>query len=159
MSTVRFGDERLPARFWVKVAAQATGCWQWTGAKNPDGYGGFWHAGAFRLAHRVAFVALLGPIPDGLVVRHDCDNPNCVNPHHLRTGTQSDNGLDCVERGRHPHASKVTCPQGHAYSEANTYVRSNGSRTCRACQRESVRRYRLRNVGAKSPQHSLEADR
>jgi hypothetical protein len=98
----------------------------------------------------VAYAALTGPIPDGSDVRHDCDNPPCVNPDHLRTGTRSDNMQDCVQRGRNPQAAKECCLQGHPYSEENTYVRPSGARTCRTCQREAVKRYQRRNIGTKA---------
>ena len=39
---------------------------------------------------------------DGLVVRHKCDNPRCINPDHLELGTQRDNVQDCVKRDRRP---------------------------------------------------------
>ena len=37
---------------------------------------------------------------DGLVVRHTCDNPRCINPEHLLIGTQMDNIQDMLLRGR-----------------------------------------------------------
>lgn len=153
VNAIEYGDDRLPERFWTKVAVQPNGCWLWTSAKNPQGYGSFWKSGTHRLAHRVAYGALKGPIPDGSDVRHDCDNPPCVNPDHLRTGTRSDNMRDCVERGRNPYAAKECCSQGHSFSEENTYVLHIGARsrrTCRICQREAVRRYRQRNIGTKA---------
>ncbi|MFF4346766.1 HNH endonuclease signature motif containing protein [Streptomyces sp. NPDC001530] len=148
MSTVNYGDERLPERFWTKVAAQPSGCWLWVSTKNPRGYGNFWKAGTHRPAHRVAYEALVGPIPEGADVRHDCDIPSCVNPNHLRTGTRSENMRDCLERGRNAQAAKEFCLQGHPYSEENTYVRPSGARTCRTCQREAVHRYQRRNIGS-----------
>lgn len=152
MSTVKYGDERLPERFWIKTEVQSNGCWLWTKGKNPKRYGNFWKAGTNRPAHRVAYEALTGPIPDGADVRHDCDTPSCVNPNHLRTGTHSDNMQDCLQRGRNPQASKKFCLQGHPYSEENTYVRPSGARTCRACQRDAVKRYQRRNIGAPADQ-------
>lgn len=51
-------------------------------------------------AHREVYLRLVGPIPDGLLIRHSCDNPPCVNPAHLLPGTVADNSADMVERNR-----------------------------------------------------------
>lgn len=76
-------------------------CWLWTAGALPSGYGKVWAGGRMRLAHRVAYEARHGlNSADGLVVRHKCDNPACVNPAHLELGTQSDNVRDRDERGR-----------------------------------------------------------
>lgn len=52
------------------------------------------------LAHRVAWIDAHGPIPDGLVVMHSCDNRRCVNLEHLSLGTQADNIHDAQRKGR-----------------------------------------------------------
>lgn len=91
-------------RFNAKVSPEAiTGCWIWTGAVKELGYGviglGTREQGTAK-AHRVSYELHKGPIPDGLSVLHDCDNPACVNPSHLYAGTLSQNMKDCVRRNR-----------------------------------------------------------
>ena len=49
---------------------------------------------------RFIYEQCFGEIPKGHVVRHTCDNPSCINPEHLLTGTHADNARDKVERGR-----------------------------------------------------------
>ena len=77
-------------------------CWLWTAAKRNFGYGGVRIAGKTLGAHRAAYEAKNGAgSADGLMVRHKCDVPACVNPAHLEIGTLADNNRDTVERGRH----------------------------------------------------------
>jgi hypothetical protein len=54
-------------------------------------------------AHRVSYEHHKGPIPEGMLVRHRCDNPPCVNPEHLEVGTPLENMMDAVQRNRHAH--------------------------------------------------------
>jgi hypothetical protein len=72
--------------------------WPW-GRASKGGYGQTpWGA----LAHRVVWeIANDRKIPPGMVVRHKCDNPPCVNPEHLEIGTAADNRADCIARNRH----------------------------------------------------------
>lgn len=97
----------LADRFWARVAKDGpNGCWRWLGSRNGDGRptigaGGKTGRGAKTLRpHRVSWELVNGPIPDGLVVCHKCDNPPCTNPDHLFLGTQGDNMRDCFAKGR-----------------------------------------------------------
>lgn len=87
-------------RFNKFVREDPNGCWIWIGGKTSDGYGKFYLNGIKRRAHRVAWVIRNGQIPEGLNVLHNCDNPSCVNPDHLFLGTQIDNIIDMVSKGR-----------------------------------------------------------
>jgi len=93
---------QLGERFWSKVNKSGpSDCWEWTAGKNKQGYGryqtGYDNA---RLAHRLAYEERRGPIPEGLCVCHDCDNPICVNPAHLWVGTRAQNNKDMTEKKR-----------------------------------------------------------
>lgn len=76
-----------------------TPCWIWKAGMTLGGYGVF---GTKRTtAHRYSYELYIGKIPKGMVVRHRCDNPPCVNPEHLIVGTCKDNTQDSIRRGRH----------------------------------------------------------
>jgi hypothetical protein len=91
------------ARFWSKVRQDnPDSCWPWPGEKSDGGYGRFTVRGRRYRASRLAWELAHGPIPKGLLVCHDCDNPPCCNPKHLFLGTHADNVQDRVEKGRSP---------------------------------------------------------
>jgi len=71
-------------------------CVEWKAGKTAGGYG--WWRGKY--AHRIAFEAFVGPIPEGQCVCHHCDNPSCINPMHLFLGTKADNNRDMFAKGR-----------------------------------------------------------
>lgn len=78
-------------------------CWPWPGKRNSvTGYGMAYDPTVKRsvLAHRIAWRRVYGAIPEGLHVCHHCDNPPCVNPHHLFLGTAQDNIHDSMRKGR-----------------------------------------------------------
>ena len=76
-------------------------CWEWNGCRFSTGYGCITSSGKNIRAHRIAWIMHNGmQIPDGLVVRHSCDNRACCNPYHLSLGTIQDNSDDKVSRRR-----------------------------------------------------------
>jgi hypothetical protein len=128
-----------------------TACVEWTGYRNSKGYGLTWvrEENCQRLAHRVLWERERGPIPEGMVIMHTCDNPPCVNLEHLRLGTQAENLADMKAKGRSQkwvdHYDR--CVNGHPFDEANTRhgIRDGyATRHCRACARENTRRHRAR---------------
>jgi hypothetical protein len=78
-------------------------CWLWKGCCHKTGHGQFRFEKKTLVSHRFSYCLhnhkLFADI-DGLVIRHRCDIPNCVNPEHLIEGTQADNVYDMKERGR-----------------------------------------------------------
>lgn len=95
------GRPRLPfeENFWRRVSV-TDGCWVWNGPLRPNGYGQVTRRGRNISAHRVAYELVNGPVPEGAVLRHTCDNRRCVSPRHLVPGTQRENARDMVERQR-----------------------------------------------------------
>lgn len=75
-------------------------CWEWPGTRNQQGYGIIDERGKKYRASRLMYERHKGPIPDGLLVCHTCDNPPCCNPLHLFLGTHKDNMQDAVRKGR-----------------------------------------------------------
>lgn len=103
----------LEERFWRFVTKDSEyKCWEWQGQRLVNGYGRI-SLGAKSLgsegAHRVSWKLFnKADIPDGMFVMHKCDNPSCVNPHHLSIGTPKENVQDMIAKGR----KRVVSPKG-----------------------------------------------
>lgn len=126
-------------------------CWPYEG---PNDWGMFLVDGWVR-PHRLVFVAVHGPIPDGMVVDHTCHNRDrscrdrktcghrlCCNPWHLRAATVGENTRAgrAHENRRRNCAAREVCSHGHALTGANRWVNSKGHLRCRRCYREGARR-------------------
>lgn len=141
-------DAQYLAKLKARCNLTEAGCWEFRGFrhfsrawKGGSGYGSMACRGKNWRTNRLAFTLAKGPIPDGLVVRHTCDNQCCCNPDHLITGTQKENIGDCIARGNQQfHPSHHThCPRGHAYAEDGRFTKQ-GWRACVVCQRACRRR-------------------
>jgi hypothetical protein len=94
------GPEPVPLLERRRIDAD-TGCWEFTGTRNPQGYGHVRWNGKLVKVHRLAAHLWLNfDLDSPQMVLHNCDNPPCFNPAHLRAGTGADNARDMVQRGR-----------------------------------------------------------
>jgi hypothetical protein len=112
-------------------------CWLFTGPADPYGRIG---KGPERFTHRLGWIWLRGPIPDGMELHHRCGVHACWNPDHLEVLTHAEN----MALGRNP--AKSHCKRGHSLAGENLRVDANGQRTCRACNAENQRAFRNRQT-------------
>lgn len=115
-------------------------CHEAPGGRTGDGYAQVTVDGHQVYAHRVAYEAIHGAIPDGLVIDHLCRNRGCVNVDHLEAVTHAEN----IRRG----VQMTHCVNGH---QRNVYVMpSTGRSRCRDChrERECDRKRRKRAIAA-----------
>src|SRR5690625_1049217 len=135
-------------RFWSKVDVRSPDeCWEWAGERMVSGYGVYCEWANNRrwlriTAHRLSLLIAGQEIADR-VVRHDCDNPPCVNPQHLRVRTQADNIRDAIGRGR-LNAAGLALGQAAVWpprpcTRGGMTVSSGRKRLCEQCRREAGR--------------------
>lgn len=100
------------SRFNSKYKPNKNGCWIWMGHTSKQRrYGAINVNGKQEQAHRASWMIHNGEIPKGINVLHKCDTGECVNPSHLFLGTQYDNVMDMVKKGRHGGNYKLTKSQ------------------------------------------------
>lgn len=106
-------------RFWPRVKQLPDkGCWLWLGSQDRYGYG--WFSGwGEKKAHRASWAAHFGPVPPGVHVLHNCDNPTCVRPDHLYLGNNTKNQHDKRVRGR---ARGINRGEGNGNARLTTNV-------------------------------------
>lgn len=127
-------------RFWNKTKRNPTnGCLEWTGSlvtKWKYGQIGMksWGFKGPQRAHRVAWMLHHGPIPEGAVIMHMCDNPRCVEIKHLKLGTHADNVHDKIAKGRHGSPGKVNIGERNGLAK----LTADDVRKIRACEGMSL---------------------
>lgn len=125
-----------------RISIDPAGCWLWQGYVRPDGYAAY--GKPRRFAHRLAFEAFRGPVPEGLELDHLCRVRSCVNPAHLEAVTHREN----LSRGPSTNwipARTGACLRGHRRTEGTSYRTPAGAVQCRICRRETEQRYRTRH--------------
>lgn len=140
----------LEQRFWAKVHKTDT-CWLWTGAKS-RGYGQIGRGGKAIKTHRVSWELHNGPIPagddyHGMCVLHTCDIPACVNPDHLFLGTNADNVVDMIAKGRRASTSGEAHHNAKLAAEQVLEIRSRQRQTQQALAKEfDISREQIRDI-------------
>ena len=107
--------QKAEAQFWDKVnlPEHRSECWNWTAATR-NGYGNLKVSQVGLKAHRLSYALHYSVLPANLLVCHHCDNPLCVNPHHLFLGTDADNTRDKVSKGRQSRRGQNGTRNGNA---------------------------------------------
>jgi hypothetical protein len=119
-----------------RIAAVPGGCWLWLGTIQVGGYGRL-DTKAFgpRMAHRIMYELVHGPIPGGLQLDHLCRNRGCVNPDHLEPVTPRENLMRSPLTRARQNADKTHCNRGHEFNDSNTRLSPAGTKVCRPCMK------------------------
>jgi len=128
---MRNTEQHFHTRYEIDIQS---GCWNWLGYLDKDGYGDFRYHGKRWRAHRLSFLFKHRTIDNTKQIDHTCRNTSCVNPDHLEEVTCRENLMRGQTYAAHA-ASKTQCKRGHMFNRKNTYIAKNGTRKCRACDR------------------------
>lgn len=135
----------IEQRLWPRLKIVDTGCWEWLGPRDQDGYGcldfrrGF--SGREQRAHRIAWILNFGEIPEGKWILHRCDNPPCCNPLHLFIGDCVSNVKDKIAKGRDRYAHGEQAPNAFLKTEQVLEIRRLYAENIK--QREIARRFNV----------------
>jgi hypothetical protein len=131
-------------RFWSHVDVKGDDeCWNWTASLFRHGYGQIKQRfgsgnGKNWQAHRLSYVIHFGEIADNLLVCHKCDNPKCVNPNHLFLGTNKENTMDMVAKGRAYRPVGVDVHNSKLSEDDVRFIRSSHDRNFKLAERFKV---------------------
>lgn len=103
-------DQKVIDRFFSRFEqGEKEKCWEWQGGQGNNGYGRLKINKKNFKAHRISFALFNGYLDSSKVCCHSCDNPVCVNPHHLWLGTHLENMKDRDKKGR--------CKSDHLFTQ------------------------------------------
>lgn len=160
---MRITWDQVRARIASSVAIERDGCWNWQKAIRNDGYG----RALGEMAHRLSYLAHVGPIGKGLDLDHLCRNRSCVNPAHLEPVTRKENlrrGVG-IQLQKERAAARSKCSSGHDLTIDNLYIRpSDGARLCRECRRiqdikDRSRTRDIRNMRKREKRRAIKMER
>jgi hypothetical protein len=121
------------------------GCMVWNGFKRgQSGYAGVCHDGKQWAASNL-ILYLLGKLKPGEKALHECDNPPCINPDHLFSGTQRVNMEDMAAKGRASQGGIYILTDDEVAAIRSKYVRGQYT-MARLAKEFGVSRLTIRNV-------------
>lgn len=129
----------IPNNVANKLQETDAGCWEWTGHRHERGYGRIVLDKKNVSVHRLLYELFNGPIPDGWVIDHMCENKPCSNPAHLDACTHTDN----IERHWtiHPERDSNThCSRGHKFDDVG-WIIDKQDRACKKCYKMRQDKY------------------